>query len=71
VRCLSEEIKLLEKLSNAFGPSGNEEDVADILRKELEGYADETRVDKLGNIIFHHNGKEGYPKVMLSAHVMR
>jgi endoglucanase len=47
---LSKEIELLEKLSNAFGPSGNEEDVAEILRKELEKYADETPVDKLGKL---------------------
>jgi putative aminopeptidase FrvX len=69
VGILSKEIELFGKLSNAFGPSGNEEDVAEILRKELEGYADETRADKLGNIFFYHNGKDGYPKVMLSAHM--
>jgi endoglucanase len=69
VLILSKEIKLLEKLSNAFGPSGSEEDIAEILRKELEEYADETRVDKLGNILFYHNGKDGYPKIMLSAHM--
>lgn len=69
VRCLPEEIKFLEKLSNAFGPSGNEVEVAEILQKELEAYADETRIDKLGNIIFHHNGKEGYPRIMLAAHM--
>lgn len=63
------EIKLLEKLSNAFGPSGSEDDVAGLLRKELEAYADETRVDKLGNVLFYHNGKEGSPKVMLAAHM--
>ena len=63
------EVKLLEKLSNAFGPSGNEEDVAEILKKELKGYADETRVDKLGNALFYHQGKKGYPKIMLSAHM--
>ena len=65
---MDKEIKLLEKLSNAFGPSGNEEDVTELLREELEGYADETRVDKLGNIFFYHNGNEKYPKIMLSAH---
>jgi endoglucanase len=68
VSILAKEIQLLEKLSNAFGPSGNEEDVTELLREELEGYADETRVDKLGNIFFYHNGKEKYPKIMLSAH---
>jgi len=69
VKCLAREIKLLEKLSNAFGPSGNEVEVAEILKGELEAYADETRVDKLGNILFYHHGKEGYPKVMLAAHM--
>jgi endoglucanase len=66
---VSDEIKLFQKLSNAFGPSGNEEDVVAILRKELERHADETRVDKLGNVLFYHHGKKGYPKVMLSAHM--
>ncbi len=69
VNRLLEEIKLLEKLSNAFGPPANEEDVAQILRKHLEKHADETRVDKLGNIFFTHKGKKGYPKLMLSAHM--
>src|SRR5512136_2651233 len=32
-------------------------------------YADETHVDKLGNILFYHHGKKGYPKIMLSAHM--
>jgi putative aminopeptidase FrvX len=66
---LLKEIELLENLSNAFGPSGNEEDVAEILRKELEEHADETRTDKLGNVFFYHNGKDQYPKIMLSAHM--
>lgn len=64
-----EEIKFLEKLSNAFGPSGNEEDVAELLKGAMETYADETRVDKLGNILFFHHGKKGFPRVMLSAHM--
>jgi len=69
VRCLPDLIKLLERLSNAFGPSGNETEVSEILRGELESYADETHVDKLGNILFYHHGKEGYPKIMLAAHM--
>jgi len=66
---LADEIKLLEKLSNAFGPSGNETEVTEILRGELEAHADETNVDKLGNILFHHRGEQEYPKVMLAAHM--
>ena len=56
VNDLSEEIRLLAALSNAFGPPGNEEEVREVLRKELEEYADEVRVDKLGNILFYHHG---------------
>lgn len=66
---MPKEIQLLENLSNAFGPSGNEEDVAKILRGELDSYADETIIDKLGNMIFYHEGKRDYPKIMLSAHM--
>jgi putative aminopeptidase FrvX len=63
------EVRLLRTLSNAFGPSGNEEQVRGILRAELEPCTDEVRVDKLGNIFFHHHGKEGFPRIMLSAHM--
>jgi putative aminopeptidase FrvX len=66
---LTREVQLLEKLSNAFGPSGLEEEVVRILRRELEKCADETQVDKLGNVIFYHKGRKGYPRVMLSAHM--
>jgi len=69
VQCLTREIQLLEKLSNAFGPSGLEDEVVHILRKELEKCADETQGDKLGNVMFYHEGKKGYPRVMLSAHM--
>jgi endoglucanase len=69
VKKLSDEIRLLANLSNAFGPSGNEEEVREVLKKELEEYADEVRVDKLGNIFFYHHGKERYPTVMLAAHM--
>lgn len=69
MKCLAREIKLLEALSNAFGPSAAEENVCEILKKELKGYADETRVDKLGNVFFYHHGKKSNPKIMLSAHM--
>jgi len=62
------EIELLHRLSNAFGPPGSEEEPREILRAELEGLADETRVDDLGNIFFYHKGDEGKPLVMLAAH---
>jgi len=69
VNDLSEEIRLLATLSNAFGPPGNEEEVREILKKEMEEHADEVKVDKLGNIFFYHHGRGRYPKVMLAAHM--
>jgi endoglucanase len=66
---LADLVRLLESLSNAFGPPGNEEEVRTILRKELEEHADETRVDKLGNIFFIHHGKDNSPKIMFASHM--
>ncbi len=48
--------KLLERLSNAFGPPGEETEPAKILIEELEDYADEVRTDKMGNVFFTHKG---------------
>lgn len=62
-------ISLLSKLSNAFGPPGDEEEVRGILRDELKNCADEISVDALGNIFFHHQGEDDRPKVMLCAHM--
>jgi len=59
---------LLEKLSNAFGPSGEETEPAKILIEELEDYADEVRTDKMGNVFFTHKGDEDAPLIMLAAH---
>ncbi|HDO20221.1 MAG TPA: M42 family peptidase [Candidatus Bathyarchaeota archaeon] len=66
---MEDEIRILASLSNAFSPPGSEDEVREILRRELEKYADEIKVDKLGNIFFHHYGREGYPKIMLAAHM--
>ncbi|MES0325423.1 MAG: M42 family peptidase, partial [Candidatus Bathyarchaeia archaeon] len=60
--------KLLERLSNAFGPPGDESESAKILIEELKDYADETRTDKLGNVFFYHKGNEKAPTIMLAAH---
>ncbi len=43
--------ELLRKLTDAFGPSGYEDAVRELIRKEIKGYADEVRVDALGNLI--------------------
>jgi putative aminopeptidase FrvX len=61
--------KLLEKLSNASGVSGFEDDVREIMIKELEGHVDDQQVDNLGNLIAVKNGAPDGKKVMLAAHM--
>lgn len=60
-------IELVKKLTGAFGPSGNEEAVAQLIREEIEQYVDEIRTDALGNLIGIKRGSG--KKVMLAAHM--
>jgi putative aminopeptidase FrvX len=62
-------IKLIEKLSNAFGVSGYEQEVRRILKDEIKGYVDKIEVDSLGNLIAIKNMHANGPKVMLNAHM--
>ena len=50
-------VLLLEQLSNAFGPSGHEDDVRDILIDVVKPLVDETRVDRVGNLIATKRGR--------------
>jgi endoglucanase len=61
---------LLEHLSNAFGPSGNEDEVRRILARALRGRVDELQTDALGNLIALKRGSGAEPrlKVMVDAH---
>lgn len=58
---------LLKKLVDAPSIAGSEENVRDVIRKELKPYVDEIRIDKIGNLITR-KGK-GSPKIMLAAHM--
>ena len=60
---------LLEKLSNAPGISGFEDEVRDLMITELKDYVDEIEVDQLGNLIARKNGKPNGRKIMLAAHM--
>jgi putative aminopeptidase FrvX len=58
---------LLTMFSDAHGLSGYEEDVAALLRREIEPLVDEVRTDRMGNVIGIRSG-EG-PVVMVAAHM--
>ena len=63
---------LLEKLTNAFGPSGCENAVAAILRETVMPYADHVESDRMGNLIVLYRGignMANREKVMLCAHM--
>jgi endoglucanase len=60
----------IKKLVEAYGPSGFEDQVRAIIREEIEGLADEIRVDALGNLIARKGEPgDGGLAVMLSAHM--
>lgn len=60
---------LIQKLVEAFGPSGFEDGVRALIRPEVEPYADEVRVDALGNLIVRKQGDGSGLKVMIAAHM--
>ncbi len=64
------QIKVLERLCNASGVSGDESEVRAIVREQVGPFADDLRVDTLGNLLVTRNGA-GRKKlrVMLAAHM--
>jgi endoglucanase len=65
-------MKLLKKLSEAFGGSGYEAEVASIVTEELRAMCRAVRTDTLGNVVGYKPGrgsKEGRRRIMLAAHM--
>ena len=60
-------MELLKKLCEAFGPSGCETEISEVIKKEMEGFADEIYSDNMGNIICHKKGTG--KKIMYAAHM--
>ncbi|HSH01417.1 MAG TPA: M42 family metallopeptidase [Anaerolineae bacterium] len=60
---------LVKKLVEAFGPSGFEDGMRDLIRPEIEPYADEISVDTMGNLIALKKGDGSGLKVMIAAHM--
>lgn len=62
--------QLIQTLTDAFGPSGYEDAVRDIVKAEIQGLADSVTVDPLGNLIAIRKGRgRGGRKVALAAHM--
>jgi endoglucanase len=64
--------KLLQKLTETFGPSGYEDNVRELVRAEVKTLADEIKVDALGNLIARKlptRGSKDTKKIMIAAHM--
>lgn len=64
--------QLLKTLTETFGPSGFEDEVRKVILKEIKPFADETRVDALGNLIARRKpvkSAKNPKKIMLAAHM--
>ncbi len=61
-------VELLRTLTDAFGPSGFEDEARDVIQALVEPLADEVTVDTLGNLIVTKRGKSE-TTFMLDAHM--
>ncbi len=63
------DIKLLERLCNARGVSGDDGEVKSLIIDEIKPYCDSLYVDKVGNLIAFKKGKQAPKnKIMFCAH---
>jgi len=58
---------IIKKLTEVYGPSGDEEKVRNIIKKEVKPYADEVKVDTLGNLIVRKKGNG--QRILFAAHM--
>jgi endoglucanase len=66
----TKQIKLLEKLCNAIGISGDEGEVRKIVLEEIKPYVDEVKVDAMGSVLAIKRGRgKKRMKVMVDAHM--
>ena len=64
--------QLLKQLTEAFGPSGYEDEVRKLVQAEVKSLADEVRVDALGNLIVRKKPARvtnDTKKIMVAAHM--
>ena len=64
--------KLLQQLTETFGPSGYEENVRKLVQAEVKPFADEIKVDALGNLIVRKRptkASKDTKKIMIAAHM--
>ncbi|MBP1759007.1 MAG: Deblocking aminopeptidase [Firmicutes bacterium] len=60
-------LETLQRLNACHGPSGDERDVAALLKELGAPYVDDCHFDVMGNLILHKKGSG--PRVMFAAHM--
>jgi len=61
--------ELIKELVEAYGPSGQENQVRALIERRVRDKADEMRIDTMGNLIVLKKGTGGGKRVMLAAHM--
>ena len=62
-------VELIKRLCACFGPTSLECEVADAVREELSALNITPIEDRMGNLLYHLEGPQGAPRVMLAAHM--
>ncbi len=60
-------LNLIKELSQAYGPSGREEEVRSLIQGELQGKVEDVYTDSLGNLVAVREGKG--KRIMVAAHM--
>ncbi|HEX7261294.1 MAG TPA: M42 family peptidase, partial [Luteolibacter sp.] len=63
------DIPLLTRICEAPGAPGFEKEIRNLVLTELNGLADDVRVDNMGNVIAFKKGKSAAKKSMAAAHM--
>ena len=61
-------IKLLSEICEASGAPGHEDKIREIVKREINSFVDEIRIDNLGNLTAIKKGKKN-KKIMVGAHM--
>lgn len=61
--------QLAQRLAEAFGVSGFEDEIRNVIREEIAGLVDEVSVDAMGNLVAIKRGRGNGRRVMLAAHM--
>jgi tetrahedral aminopeptidase len=62
--------QLIQKLTETFSPSGYENNICEVLRKEIKPFVNETRVDALGNLVARKGSRaKNGMRIMLAGHM--